>query len=111
MPSHVGKVAADYNQIHKTHFTHSPGSAETFHIKRGKDHSVEMMKNIHDSFVADFSNDPIRFRSYVAGENSAHGLPLVGLSAQDIEDVNERLNIEEGDVVILRRHRGEFQVS
>ena len=69
------------------------------------------MKGIHDSFVADFSNESGRFRSYVAGENSANGLPLVGLSAQDIEDVNERLNLEEGDIVVLKRRYGEFQVS
>ncbi|KAF8541621.1 tRNA synthetases class II-domain-containing protein [Trichophaea hybrida] len=100
-------------KIHKVHFDEADGSRdsiEAFHIRR-KDtspRSLETMKNVHDQFVAEFKGDEYRFRSYVAGESSAYGIPELGLTASIIETVNERLSIEEGDIVLLKRRRGGF---
>jgi len=110
-------VHTNWVQIHRVHLEHADGaheSVEAFHIRR-KDKSpksLETMKNVHDQFVAEFKGeDKFRFRSYVAGESSAYGIPEHGLTASYIETINERLRIEEGDIVLLKRRHGGFIVS
>jgi hypothetical protein len=71
------------------------------------------MKKLHEQFLAEHQCEgPDKFMSYIAGEETANGVPEHGLSAADIEDINDHLELEEGDLVILRdfKHRP-FSVS
>ena len=52
-----------------------------------------------------------RFISYIAGEATANGVPEHGLSAAAVEGINESLELNEGDMVLLKGRMGPFVVS
>jgi len=56
-------------------------------------------------------NGPDRFMSYVAGEDTANGVPEHELSASDVEAINESLQLNEGDIVLLKAQFGQYTVS
>lgn len=71
------------------------------------------MKRIHEELVAEHqvAGGPDRFMSYVAGEDTANGVPEHGLSAAEVEAINEALQLNEGDIVLLKNHFIHYAVS
>jgi len=71
------------------------------------------MKRIHDELVIEHQvrSGPDRFMSYIAGEDTANGVPEHRLSAAEVETINESLQLNEGDIVLLKTEFFHFSVS
>ncbi|KAI5800770.1 tRNA synthetases class II-domain-containing protein [Pyronema domesticum] len=95
-----------YLKIHKVILPNKSETLEAFHIRAGTA-TLTAMTAIHTQFLTTYKSK-YSFRSYIAGESSALGIPDVGLTASDIEAINDRLEISEGDIVILKRRLKPF---
>jgi hypothetical protein len=81
---------------------------ETFYIRKKDDspEAIEAIRKLHEEFLAEHQCEgPDAFMSYIAGEETANGVPKHGLTAQDVEDINDYLELYDGDMVILREFK------
>jgi hypothetical protein len=88
---------------------------ETFYIRK-KDNTPQAMaaiRKLHEEFLAEHQCEgPDAFMSYIAGEETANGVPKHGLSAEDVENINDHLELLDGDMVIMREFKhGPLSVS
>ena len=76
------------------------------------DTDLAKMHAFHEKFVAEYQGrqEKDRFMSYVADERTANGVPEHNFAASDVEEINEQLEVQRGDLVILQARPGRFSV-
>ncbi|TGZ76261.1 hypothetical protein EX30DRAFT_345031 [Ascodesmis nigricans] len=89
-----------FDKIHRITYRGGEETIQGFVLRTNPDAAPFVIDSIHTDLANKFSSS-IEFKSYVANETTANGVPEHGLSATDIDDINESLGVEPNAIVVL----------